>query len=57
MAGEESKEGNWEFNLAPFYLWAVSIDGDVEIGPQGNNVSLDFGDIFDNLESVFIVSF
>ena len=27
--GQESKSNeNWEFNLAPMYLWAVSIEGD-----------------------------
>ena len=27
--GEEShSNGNWEFSLAPMYLWAVSIEGD-----------------------------
>jgi len=57
MAGEESKGSNLEFNLAPFYLWAVSIDGDVAIGSQGDSVALDFGQIFDNLEGIFIVHF
>ena len=27
-----SKEKNWDFNLAPFYLWAVSVDGDLTTG-------------------------
>ena len=51
------EDGNWQFDLAPFYLWAVSLDGDVAIGPKGDSVTVDFGDIFDNLESVFIVHF
>jgi hypothetical protein len=25
------KEKNWEFNLAPFYLWAVNMDGDMTV--------------------------
>lgn len=57
QAEDNSSEGNWEFALAPFYLWAVSLDGDVVVGPQGGSVSMDFGDIFDNLEAVFIVHF
>jgi hypothetical protein len=57
LAEDNSNGSNWEFALAPFYLWAVSLDGDVVVGPQGSNVSLDFGDIFGNLESVFIVHF
>ena len=28
----ESQGKNWEFNLAPFYLWGVTIDGDVTVG-------------------------
>ncbi|MFT5731295.1 MAG: hypothetical protein ACI8PB_005493 [Desulforhopalus sp.] len=57
QAEETSSGDDWEFALAPFYLWAVSLDGDVVVGPQGSNVSLDFGDIFDNLEAVFIIHF
>ena len=56
-AKDSSNESKWEFALAPFYLWAVSLDGDVAIGQQDNSVSLDFGDIFDNLEAAFIVHF
>lgn len=54
-AGED--EGNWDFALAPFYLWAVSLDGDVTAGGQEGQVSADFGDVFSNLEAVFIVHF
>lgn len=57
LAEDNSGGSDWEFALAPFYLWAVSLDGDVVVGPQGNSVSVDFGDIFDNLEGVFIVHF
>lgn len=57
LAGDEKQQGDWQFDLAPFYLWAVSLDGDVAIGPKGDSVTVDFGDIFDNLESAFIVHF
>jgi hypothetical protein len=57
QAVDNSSGSDWEFALAPFYLWAVSLDGDVAIGPQDNSVSMDFGDIFDNLEAAFIVHF
>ena len=26
------KESDWEFNLAPLYLWAIAIDGDLYSG-------------------------
>ena len=57
QAEETTGDGNWDFTLAPVYLWAVSLDGDVAFGQQENSVSLDFGDIFDNLEAAFIVHF
>ncbi|OEU48175.1 MAG: hypothetical protein BA866_00740 [Desulfobulbaceae bacterium S5133MH15] len=57
QAEDKSSGSDWEFALAPFYLWAVSLDGDVVVGPQGNSVSMDFGDIFENLEAAFIVHF
>ena len=56
-ATDGDEQDNWQFDLAPFYLWAVSLDGDVAIGPKGDSITLDFGDIFDNLESIFIVHF
>lgn len=51
------EESNWEFNLAPLYLWAISIDGDVGIRGRTSNVSIDFGDVWDNLEGVFTIRF
>ncbi len=57
QAQENQSESDWEFALAPFYLWAVSLDGDVAIGPQESSLSLDLGDIFGNIEAAFIVHF
>jgi hypothetical protein len=53
----ESPEKNWEFDLAPLYLWAANISGDVTVKGQTNPVDLEFGDIFDSLEGVFTVHF
>jgi len=52
-----SKENNWEFNLAPLYLWAVNVDGDLTV--MGNNQQLqgDFKEIASNLEGIFTVHF
>jgi hypothetical protein len=57
FAGEQAKEGNWDFNLAPLYLWMVDMEGDLGIGPVNTGVNVPFSDIFDNLESVFTVHF
>lgn len=57
LAQESSGSKNWEFNLAPFYLWAVAIDGDLTVGGNKNSVELPFSDIADNLEAAFIVHF
>ena len=51
------KEKNWEFNLAPFYLWAVSIDGDLTTMGNNQQLKADFNDIASNLEGIFTVHF
>lgn len=48
---------DWEFNLAPFYLWAINITGDQTIGPISSPVNVEFNDIFDNLDGALIVHF
>ncbi len=56
--GEESNSNSdWEFNLAPMYLWAVSIDGDQTV--KGTKVDLDisFSDIFDDLNGALTFHF
>jgi hypothetical protein len=56
--GEEANSNdNWEFGLAPMYLWAVSINGDQTV--EGMDVDLDipFSDIFDNLNGALIFHF
>ena len=60
IAGTESATSttkDWEFSLAPMYLWAVSIDGDQTV--HGVDVDLDvpFSDIFDNLNGALTVHF
>lgn len=50
-------ESDWKFDLAPFYLWAINIDGDQTIGPISSPVNVEFNDIFDNLDGALIVHF
>jgi hypothetical protein len=57
FAREQAKEGNWDFSLAPLYLWMVDMEGDIGIGPVDTGVNVPFGDIFDNLEAVFTFHF
>ena len=51
-AGDKGDDA-WRFSLAPFYLWAVTIDGDVGIGPVDTEIKIDFDKVFDNLEGLF----
>ena len=54
---DTSTSKNWEFSLAPMYLWAVSIDGNQTV--KGNKVDLDvpFSDIFNNLNGAVTFHF
>jgi hypothetical protein len=56
-AEESNSNSDWEFSMAPMYLWAVSIDGDQTV--KGNDVDLDvpFSDIFDNLNGALTFHF
>ena len=47
----------WEFNLAPFYLWAVNLEGDATVRGVTSPVDLPFDQIFDNLEGALIIHF
>lgn len=57
IAGDNPKQNDWQFNLAPFYLWGISIDGDLSAGPATAEVEVPFDDIFDSMEAAFIVHF
>jgi hypothetical protein len=56
-AGDSPGTSDWEFNLAPFYLWGINIDGDLTAGPVGAQVEVPFEDVFDSIEAAFIVHF
>lgn len=47
----------WKFNLVPFYLWAMGMNGGATIGEDVSQIDVDFDEITDNLEAVFIVHF
>ncbi|MFC1515214.1 outer membrane protein [Thermodesulfobacteriota bacterium] len=52
-----SQEKNWEFNLAPFYLWAMSMDGDLTVMRNTVPLQADFKEITNSLEGLFTVHF
>ena len=56
-SGDTSGSDEWEFNLAPFYLWAVSIDGDLTTMGNNQQLKADFSEIASNLEAIFTAHF
>jgi hypothetical protein len=54
---DPSAEKVWDFELAPFYLWAVNMDGDSTVRGITQPIQLDFDDIFDALEAIFTAHF
>jgi hypothetical protein len=58
-AADESSTGskNWEFALAPLYIWGVNMDGEMTLKDRTQSLQLDFDQIFDNLEVIFTFHF
>jgi len=55
----QSGDGDaWQFQIAPLYLWAMNLDGTMQLGegPEGS-FQVDFNDAFDNLQTAFTVHF
>lgn len=49
------EDNNWDFELAPLYLWAINIDGESGVRGQTAETDIKFGDIYDSLQGVFTV--
>ena len=50
--------GEWEYSIAPFYLWAKNIEGASSIGGNATPLNLDFkDDILENLDAAFAFHF
>ncbi len=45
-------DGDWDFTLAPLYVWMVNMDGDMTVMNKTVPVEADFGDIFDKLDQI-----
>jgi hypothetical protein len=52
-----SNNGDWEFALAPLFLWGMGISGDATIGDKTAPLDIEFGDIWSNLDAVFTLHF
>ncbi len=58
VAEAQSSSDEWQFQIAPLYLWAVNIDGTMTIRDRvDQDFSVNFSDAFDNLEAAFTVHF
>ncbi|MGB6020624.1 MAG: hypothetical protein WBF77_13610 [Sulfurimonadaceae bacterium] len=57
LTTEQTSQDAWQFNLAPFYLWGINLDGDMTAGTQIVPIDVPFSDIFDSLDGAFIVHF
>ena len=50
--------GDWQYSIAPFYLWAKSIEGSSSMGGNASPLELDFkDDILENLDGAFAFHF
>ncbi len=48
----------WEFQLAPLFIWGVSIDGDASVGDNTAPLDLDFqDDVLENMDATVTVHF
>lgn len=52
-----SPGGNWDFSLAPLYVWGINIEGDTSLQEPADEIKLDNKEIFDNLEGAFSLNF
>ena len=52
-----SNNGEWEFALAPLFLWGMGISGEATIGPATAPLDIEFSDVWENLEAVFTLHF
>ena len=51
------EQDTWEFNLAPLYLWAVNMDGDMTLMGNTTPIQADFNKIASKLEEIFTIHF
>lgn len=54
---QQSSSGGWTYELAPLYLWGVSVDGTSRLGPVTAPLDIDFSDAVSDLSGIFTVHF
>lgn len=57
VSAHSQEEKDWNFELAPFYLWAISIDGDIGIRNRTATASISFDEVWSNLQGVVTFRF
>ena len=55
--GSNSTDGEWEYSLAPLFLWAQGIEGKSTVGPSSAPLDVEFSDALDNLEATFTIHY
>jgi hypothetical protein len=53
----ESTSDGWSFEVAPLYLWAMGLDGEIAVKGQYTPVDIGFDDILDDLDFAGTVHF
>lgn len=58
FAAPERNSDEWQFTLAPMFLWGMNIDGTAGVGPIDAPLELDFtDDVLENLAAIFTFHF
>ncbi len=55
--GGNSTDGQWEYSLAPLFMWAQGIEGESQVGPTTAPLDITFKDALDNLDGMFTVHY
>jgi hypothetical protein len=55
---QSNESDQWQFQIAPLYLWAMNLDGTMRL-PTGldSDFEVDLADAFDNLQTMFTLHF
>ena len=55
QSAEQSDD--WEFMVAPLFLWGMGIEGTTSIGPVSAPLDIEFKDALENLDGLFTIHF